>query len=289
MNYAQITIVLVIAAGGGLLIAAGPPAESSSDDLIAQANAAFQRGEAEEADRLYVAAEERTTDPGLVAFNRAAALFQMGKYREAELGYRCVIEDGACPAERKARARYNRGTCLLRRGGSAAVYRLSIADFEACLLSPVNDEPLKADARHNLELAKILWNEARKTSSRPEVPNPDPPPDENSGNPLAKPSGTDPQPGMPEPGEGNTGGANVKAAAPQPLPQQADGKNNPGNHGDPGTASGLQPLQDTSTPQPLSPEDTREHLRRAAERIKKEKRDLLKTLYGPERPGLLDW
>ena len=41
--------------------------------------------------------------------------------------------------------------------------------------------------------------------------------------------------------------------------------------------------------QPLSPEDTREHLRRTAERLRKDRRDLLRTIYPPEQPGVRDW
>ena len=48
-------------------------------------------------------------------------------------------------------------------------------------------------------------------------------------------------------------------------------------------------LKDESVVQPLSPEDTREHLRRAGERMRKDRRDLLRTIYPPEQPGVRDW
>src|SRR5438128_8324322 len=89
-----------------LLLAAAPGAE---DDLIRAANAAYLRGDADAADMLYAQAEERAADPGLVAFNRAAVLFQRGEFREAELHYMRVLEDKACPPERAARAWFNRG------------------------------------------------------------------------------------------------------------------------------------------------------------------------------------
>ena len=240
----------------------------SSDELLRQANAAFLRGDLDEADRLYRSAEETATDPGLVAFNRAAILFQQGQFRDAELLYKCVLEDRDCPTERQARAWYNRGTCLLRRCGTAAVYRLAIADLERCIEAPAADEPLKADARHNLELAKIQWNNLRKTNPKPENPNENTP-DDTPDNTPDKQSGKDQQPGMPEPGNGNTTGGNTKVAVPQNVPQPIEGKNNAGAKSDPGNTAGVQPLQDTSTPQPLSPEDTREHLKRTEERLRK--------------------
>src|SRR5262245_45857305 len=106
-----------------VLLAAAPLPTDSPDDLIRQANTAFARGDTEAAEKFYAAAEERTADPGLVAFNKAAVLFGKGEFRDAELHYSRVIEDRACPPDRAAKAWFNRGTCLLRRGGSVAVYR----------------------------------------------------------------------------------------------------------------------------------------------------------------------
>src|SRR4051812_28791754 len=127
-SYRSVGFALVAACG----VAAAMP---QADDLIREANAAFLRDDVAAADRLYAAAEERTADPGLVAFNRAAVLFQKGEFRDAELQYARVLDDRACPPERAARAWFNRGTCLVRRGGTAAVYRSAIACFERCLAS----------------------------------------------------------------------------------------------------------------------------------------------------------
>src|SRR5262249_53165635 len=82
-----------------LLLAAASPRAADPDELSRRANAAFLRGDTEEADRLYAAAEERTGDPGLVAFNRAAVLFQKEDFRDAEVHYARVLEDAACPPE----------------------------------------------------------------------------------------------------------------------------------------------------------------------------------------------
>jgi hypothetical protein len=270
-----------------MLVAATPREEACADELIGQANAAFLRGEIEEADRLYSAAEEKTTDPGLVAFNRAAVLFQKGEFRDAELNYARVLDDAACPADRAARAWYNRGTSLLRRGGGAAVYRSAIACLERCLESTAADEPLKADARYNLELTKILWNESRKSNAKPDTPNENLPPENPQHEPPPQPTGNDQQPDMPEIGAGNTSGSNVKPVSQQNTTLTPGPKTNP--NATPGNASNLQPLQDSGTTQPLSPEDTREHLRRTAERLKKDRQNIRNALYGPERPGARDW
>lgn len=266
--------------------AAPPPADT--DELIRRANAAFEKGDAEAADALYAAAEERTADPGLIAFNRAAVLFRKGDFRDAELHYARVLEDRACPPDRAARAWFNRGTCLLRRGGTPAAYRSAVACFERCLDLDPADEPLKADARHNLELAKLLWVEANRKAAKPETPNSDPPPEERPDPPPAF-GGADPQPGNPEPGGSDNAGKN-----PQPVPTPAAGPTPKGTPKDadakaPGNNPNLPVLKDDDRLQPLSPEDTREYLKRTEDRLRRERQGMLRMLYGPDRPGVRDW
>ena len=271
------------------LLAAAPSAESP-EDLIRRANAAFLAGERDEADRLYAAAEERTADPGLVAFNRAAVLFQKGEFRDAEVHYARVLDDAACPPDRAAKAWYNRGTCLLRRGGSSAVYRSAIACLERCVDSGAADEPLKADARYNLEIAKTLWNEARRAEGKKDTPNEKPPPEDprNDQQPPPGFEGTETQPGNPETTDGNTG-PRPMGTVPQPDPN-ANPAAKPNPNATPAHGNSTAPqLKDEAAVQPLSPEDTREHLRRTAERLRKDRRDLLRTIYPPEQPGVRDW
>ena len=266
-----------------LLLAAGPGAE---DDLIRAANAAFLRGDAETADTLYSQAEERAGDPGLVAFNRAVVLFQRGEFRDAELHYMRVLEDKACPPDRAARAWFNRGTCLLRRGGSPIVYRSAVACFDRCLESPAADEPLKADARHNLELAKLLWFEANKVAPKKETPNEPPPPDVEP--PPSKSNDTE--------NNGTTdkvdlkGGPNGTQAQPQPVMGKApNAAATPTNAQTAGNNSTLPVLKDDTPLQQLSPEDAREYLRRTAARLRRDRETMNKTLSGTDRPGVRDW
>jgi len=271
-----------------LLVAAAPQLEGAPDELIRRANAAFSRGDRDEAERLYAAAEERTADPGLVGFNCAAVLFQQEKYYDAERHYARVLDDAACPPDRAAKAWYNRGTCLIRRGGSAAVYRSAIACLERCLDSDAADEPLKADARHNLELAKVLWNEARKKENKPHNPNEDlPQEDPRSEPPPPQGLGGDPQLGDPEQGADGAGGSPVPKHIPQTA--AAGAKAQPVQAQTPAVTPNLQPLQDDRRVQPLSPEETRDHLRRTAERLRREQQQLRQALYGQERAGVHDW
>src|SRR4051812_24039156 len=89
------------------LLAAAPPRAEPPDDLIRRANSLFPT-DPDAADKLYAAAEERTADPGLVAFNRAAVMFDRATkvaadrnlLREAEKQYERVLDDAACPPER---------------------------------------------------------------------------------------------------------------------------------------------------------------------------------------------
>lgn len=271
-----------------LLSAAAPVAEISPDELIRRANAAFAAKDLDDAARFYAAAEERTGDPGLVAFNRAAVLFATDEFRDAEVHYARVLEDAACPPHRAAKAWYNRGTCLLRRGNMPAVYRSAIACFEHCLDSPAADEPLKADARHNLELAKLLWNEVRKTAAKLDTPNENRPPEEDPQNSPPMLPGSDQQPGNGDPTGGSVGSSQ---SIPQQIPNQATGAN-PDSAQQPnrgGNGQHLQPLQNDTQLQVLSPEDTREYLRRSAGRLKKERQDLWRTLYGKVGAGVRDW
>ena len=267
-----------------MALAAAAPMDAP-EELIRRANAAFLAGDGETADSLYAAAEERTGDPGLVSFNKAAVQFQKGEFFAAELNYSRTLEDKACPAERATKAWFNRGTCLVRRGGSAGVFRSAIACFDRCLESPAADAPLKADARKNLELAKLLWIEANKKAAKPDSPNDIPREEEPPSPPSASENGTDP-------GGKDPGGANGPKNEVRPAPMNvATPKAGPGGAENtaPANVANLQPIADDSAPQKLSPEESREYLRRAEQRMMEERRSLLKTLYGSPRPGVRDW
>jgi tetratricopeptide (TPR) repeat protein len=289
-RFARFTFVLLPSAAL-LLLAAAPPKEEAPDELVRRANEALRAGDTETADKLYTTAEERATDPGLVAFNRAGVLFERKQYRDAERHYDRVLDDAACPPERAARAWYNRGTCLLNRGGAIEVYRAAIACFENALDNPAADQEVRDRAPHNLELAKLLWlEEARKAKpDQPPSPNnkipeeenklprPEPDrkngPDQNNGADSAD-GGTTPRPGT----------------QPQPVPQPNGGTQpKPADRNVAGPNANLQVIEDKDDVQQLNPEDARAYLQETAKRRKRELHALLETLYGPERPGIRDW
>jgi hypothetical protein len=259
-------------------VAAGPPA-----DLVRRANDSFARGDIDAADHLYADAAEWTADPGLVAFNRAAVLFARGEFRDAELHYLRALADAAVPAERRKRALFNRGVCLLKRGGPSSVYRSAINSFDGCLDADPGDPALDADARHNLEVAKVLWGQARASEATPPKAN----------DPLADDLLPPPLPGKepvgPEDGD-DPGGSAGKKGVPEPAPGPG-AKDRPAEPTD-GTAPGsgsLPVVPDAEVVVPLSPEDTRALLKRAAARVEKDRRATTRLLAGPERPHVRDW
>jgi hypothetical protein len=282
------------------LVGAAPPQTDSPEELVRRANEAFRAGDVDGADKLYAAAEERTTDPGLVAFNRGAVLFDRAMasptekhlFRDAEKQYERVLDDAACPPERAAKAWFNRGTCLLARGGTLGVYRSAIACFEHTLDSPAADTDLKRRAAHNLELAKLRWNEERKKAAKPEEESPNkklPPEEEHQPRPEPeRPGGGTEQ----NPGNETTPGGQQPQTGMQPqqvpLPKNGD-KPTPTEQKTAGNNQNLQVPEDKDEVQKLSPEEARAYLQETAKRRKRELHSMLETLYGPDRPNVRDW
>lgn len=277
-------VVGPVAVGVAALLGAGPPVAVPADDLVRRGNAAFHAGNPDAAEKLYESAEDRTDDPGLVAFNRAAVHFQKGAFRDAEVAYLRALDDAAIPPARRAKALYNRGVCLLKRGGDAGVYKTAIACFDLALdsTSAAAEPGFAADARHNLELAKLLWAQARAKAKSPEKAN-DPPEDDPEPKPKKQPKpGEDPEVG---PGDGpeNPVGSQKK----QPIPGKNPGGPKPSPTTEPAPGAGsLTVPKDDDRVDPLSPEDTRALLRQIADRLD---RDRKSSARGPEWPNVRDW
>ncbi|QDU18672.1 hypothetical protein [Urbifossiella limnaea] len=278
---------LPIAAGlfaAAVAVAAGQPA----DDLVRRANAVMLAGDPAAADPLYAAAAERTADPGLVAYNTAAVRAAQGRFYDAEVLYARALDDRDCPPTRAARAWYNRGVCLLKRGGDAAVYRSAVACLERCRESPGADDPLKADARRLIELAKLLWAEAARKAPRPESPNA-PTPEDLQQPPPPQTAGSEPETRHDQAGkDGSTDTSNTK----QTKPAGVQPTQEPGSKSEQPTAGvgpQLRPLANDDTARPLSPEETRAYLRQTEERLRKERQGLLRAVAGADRPGVKDW
>lgn len=285
MNHHRIWLAIVAVTTCGL-VSAGSPHAQTPDDLIRLANAACERGDWDEADARYTQAEERTTDPGFVAYNKGIVFFRRGEYRRAELGFRRALGDRAIPQDRRERALYNLGNALVKQANDQDISRLQAAiDCYELVLKESRDNGLRADTAHNLEIAKHLWLQARAKRpvkendpewdepNDPKTPPPDPrkQPDENDGN-KSDPSRT-PEPGKKiEPGKGNEQG-NIPKEVERPTP----GKGN------------LPVIPDTEEVKPLSPEDAAELLKRNGARIQRERQKLRADGVQGERLRATDW
>jgi tetratricopeptide (TPR) repeat protein len=261
-----------------VLIGAAPNA--NVEDLLRQGNQAFARKDYASAVRLYTQAEPFATDPGHVAFNKAAALYEQGDFRQAERAYRCALEGAVEP--RLSQARYGLATCLVRQGRELGPKALleAVNLYEQCLRQEEIDPDLATDARHNLEVAKLLWLEAQaRTADRPEegpdvdTPKPTEPPGKKPDS-----GGTDPGTGRPDPR-----GTHV--------PVQPDTGSRPTpTHEPPGPGKGtLPPIPDDADLPPLSAEDAVAHLDQAATKIARERHTHRKQSVKPVAPGVKDW
>jgi tetratricopeptide (TPR) repeat protein len=259
----------------------------STDDLIRQGNQAFASGDLELAESLYAQAEERAADPGLVAFNKGTALCRREDFRRAELCFRRALGDPAISPERRGRALYNLGNCLVRQAGDTDVRQLqsAIDCYELAVRESI-DEGTRADAGHNLEVAKLLWAKARARRPASERdPDWDEPPEskqpprdpskspENTGN-DGKDDGPKKQDtaAKVEAGKGSDAGTTPKET-PKPAPGQGN----------------LPVLPDTDEVKSLAPEDAREMLKRAASRINRERQQLRQDAAQGDRPRANDW
>jgi tetratricopeptide (TPR) repeat protein len=270
--------LLTIALGG-----AAASQTASPEDLLRQGNAAFARGDYAAAVDLFTKAEPRATDPGLVACNKAAALYRMGNFRAAELLYRCGLTDAS--QSRRLNVEFGLANCLVQEAQdrNAKALREAIILYEHCQRD-AEDRDFRIDVGHNLELAKLLLAQALTRPERqpdeknPDDPDPPPMPPDN------KKEGTQPDI-QPEPGSGNPDNTGDK------TPVKPDGKH-PGNKTDqpPAPGSGnLPPVPDTDDPVSLPPEDAAAHLKRATERIMKEGHQHRLMRVKAPAAGVKDW
>jgi tetratricopeptide (TPR) repeat protein len=254
------------------------------DDLVRQGNTAFERGDFAAAVELYARAEERTIDPGLVAFNEATALYQLGRFRDAELHLRRCQEDAM--GSRRTRLLYNLGNCLVQQAWTRSPGKLreAIQCYERCLEQDGIEAELAADTRHNLELARLLLQKARAAGESQSEANEDQggnsaqPEDQRNEaqaggdqNALAQPDATGKAgPALNQPGERNAAAARTD----QPPPP---GKGN------------LPPIPDEDDLAAMSREDAVEHLKQAAARIQRERQEYRQRAVPAAPANVLDW
>jgi len=267
---------------------AGAAELQAPDELVREGNAAFERGDYAAAEALFSRAAEGAADPGLVAFNKAAAHYNEGRYRDAEVHLRRALSDAAISPERRGRSLYNLGNSLVQQAGENDVPRLraAIRTYELCLEEIGDGEPeLLSDAAHNLELAKLLWARARAKSSEAQ---------KSVNEEEPKDSGPPPEPKK-EPNKEDDNGPGVepkKGFVPKKVEDtgKADAKGNEVESKEPPPGAGNLPvLKDEDELIPLSADDTRAYLRQAAERLRKERLNLRKQAALPEGGRPNDW
>jgi tetratricopeptide (TPR) repeat protein len=254
---------------------------TAEDDLLRRANAAFERGEFAAAVSLYEKLEERTGDPGQVAFNKATALYRLGRHREAEQHYRRALE--GAEGGRRAAALFGLGNSLVQQEASLGATALAeaVRRYEECLAVGA-DEPPADDVRHNLELARLLWLQAKADKKDPDRGNQDEgmneTPEQGSSQPRDGSTGGDPTAGRNPKGVGEP--TRVKPEA-GPTPVKTD-EVAPGK-------GALPPVPDEEELRRLTPEDAAEHLRRATLKVLRERRDHERGAAKPAAAGVKDW
>jgi tetratricopeptide (TPR) repeat protein len=254
-----------------LIVLLGATPAVDVDELVRQGNAAFGREEYEAAVKLYEQAETLTTDPGLIAFNKAAAFYRLSRYAEAEAHYRCALEGATGP--RRRRALYDLGNSLVKRSRGSDVQALqeAVGLYETCLREADADPDLAVDARDNLKVARVLLLQARQAAAAARKNDTEPKeqePDHEDSRP-SKPEKKPPEPGpgdnRPEPAKGSGSERTTETPDPKQQPIPTDERPQPGV----GRQRVLEPAEQT----PLAPQETEALLRRVWSRIDKQHRE----------------
>jgi len=259
--------------------------------LLRQGGAAYARGDYTTAAALYEQAGDRTTDPGLVTFDLAAAQYRMALAsdadrprlaREAEQSYRCCIEPGS---PRRARALYGLGNALLLRadGRDADALKAAAESYQQCLAETNLDDGLADDARHNLERARLLILQLPPSAAHTK--------DESSGDVPPKPRTSPPE---------------TPGAQKNPKHDSSAGMGKPDKIGDPAKSekgtkpidtdvpptpgSGhLPPVPDGADLPPLTAEDAARHLELASQRIEEDYKAHRRAKTPAPAANVRDW
>lgn len=266
----------IVAVGLTLLTAAEPKAPLDWERLGDDALSKQRYGDAAMA---YRQALELSEEPPRLAYKLGVADFFRGHYRDAERWFRAAAMTSI--GEEKAKALYNWGTCLLHRseGVSSDLLDQAIPCFESCLALKPN-EALQRDARQNLELAKLL---------RMQIPRDQPNSPDTRRGPLssreAKSNRLDAVASM----KTGTPANGMRVATPtssRPEAGAAD-SSSPDQDPLPGATSQVL-LTHRELVQPLTPAEAREEVRRAVERIARQRRNMTRARLSEMAP-YPDW
>jgi len=257
-----------------ICISAGDP--PAVEALLRQGDDAFARQDYESARASYEKAEILTQDPGRLSFNKAAALYRLERYPEAIACYRRSLEDDTMPIERRARACFDLGNALVQQAGDDPQQLADgIAAYRAALRLAEPQATWHKDVRHNLELAQLLWLQARVKHPEPKVVPEKKPQKPKNGHEdkVAKNKENVLVPVDPT--------KDFKATTASDLPKGSKGQS---------LQSGPVPqvLPDKEQVRPLSPEQTLARLMKEAERIANARRKD-RSPSGLVQPSTKDW
>ncbi|MGE3805495.1 MAG: tetratricopeptide repeat protein, partial [Gemmataceae bacterium] len=249
-------------------------------DLVREGNIAFDQQDFELAVRYYTEAEEYITDPGLVSFNKAAALYRLGRYTEAEQHYRrCLPQAGGT---RLAHVLYNLGNACLQQAqpDDYDFYDKAIEAYVMCLDVKELDPKLRENVEHNLQLAQTLRARVkpRDTLSNPNPDKPDPPDPMTGRRPMG--SGDD----LPKE-KANPKGTNKKAV--QGEKGKEGGAGNDDQH-QTGSSNTLPPIPDEEKLAPMERAEALSRLKGWADRIVAERIRQQHNL-APKVENVRDW
>jgi len=260
------------------LVAASPSLDA--DDFLDRGNMAFAKGDYEAALVFYRQAEGRIADPGLLAFNEGAALYKMGRYREAEIHYWLARQDA--DGERLARVLYDLGNAVFQQAGSrdAPLLQRAVGFYEECLNHPDADAELLSNARFNLQLARERLKRAKAAKENPadESKSRRKPGEEST--PETQPPAIGPEAGL----ENDNGAAQRTAEG-----SEKENQSNSRNARHRGDIGNLPPVPDTDQLTPLTSLDTEAYLQKAAERILSEHRAHYAKSASRPSQNVKDW
>ena len=276
-------IVIVGLLAALLAAAAGNKPSQAWDERVRSAASALERGDAEASERLLKETMELSPDPGLVAFNLGVISFQKQDWIEAERCFARSLDDADAPVQRRAKAQYNRAVSLLHRKGLDE-YRAAIDGFERCLALAV-DEQLRNDAKANLELAKLLWAEARTKAKQPTkpndpTPNAPPEPDKKPGKPGSDTQANDDRN---DPGTNSGQPKAIDGVLPKPGTKPKATEKTVGGKGN------LPVRIDSATWKPATEAEARDFLQQLGPRLAKDRRGSAELHAPPERANVKDW
>jgi tetratricopeptide (TPR) repeat protein len=254
-----------------LFLVAAASANQDPEELVRKANAAFNRQEFDLALKLYTEAEAIIENPGLVSFNKGAALYRLGRFPDAEAHYRRCLEEA--DPKRKPAMIYNLANCLVQRaqaGSDVALFREAVETYQRCLGEEEITTELQQNARHNLELAKLLWLQARLARASQQENDPG---QENKPEQPKPPDKTPQEQEKTEQGADPSSGAKPKQIAEKKSKmekKQGDDKAIPTDEPSAGRGNTPPPPDDAKL-KPLSTEDAQKNIDTAMERIRKER------------------